>query len=396
MKRVSAVLLMAALILLWSCAGAGGESPPAPPEISIPSQDPGPEPTPAPGDDPRPAADPVEELISGMTLEEKVGQMFFVQCPAEAEREIEEYAFGGVLLFSWNVEGMTAQELTEFTASMQASSGTPLFIGTDEEGGTVTRISSNPNLRGEKFKSPRELYASGGWAAVESSAGEMAQLLTGLGININFAPVCDISTAPGDFMYSRSIGLSPEDTALFAERTVEIFSAAGLGSVLKHFPGYGSNGDTHTGRAVDERDMETFRASDFVPFRGGISAGATMVMMSHNTVVCMDPSLPASLSPEVNRVLREELGFEGVVITDDLTMSAVGDMTDSASAAVLAVAAGNDMICCADYVVQIPAVIAAVKDGTISEGRIDESVRRILAAKIALGIIPGVTDNADR
>ena len=94
-------------------------------------------------------------------------------------------------------------------------------------------------------------------------------------------------------------------------------------------------------------------------------------------------------------MLREELGFDGVVITDDLTMSAVGDMTDSATAAVLAVAAGNDMICCADYAVQIPAVIAAVKDGTISEGRIDESVHRILAAKIALGIIPGVTDNAD-
>ncbi len=395
MKRVSAVLLMAAFILLWGCAGAGGKTPPEPPEISIPSPDPGPEPAPPSGDSPQSVTDPVEELISGMALEEKVGQMFFIQCPAEAEREIEKYAFGGVLLFSWNVEGMTAQKLSDFTASMQAASGIPLFIGTDEEGGTVTRISSNPNLRGEKFKSPRELYASGGWETVENSAGEMSQLLTGLGININFAPVCDISTAPGDFMYSRSIGLSPEDTALFTESTVEIFSAAGLGSVLKHFPGYGSNGDTHTGRAIDQRDMETFRTSDFVPFRGGIAAGATMVMMSHNTVVCMDPSLPASLSPEVNRVLREELGFDGVVITDDLTMSAVGDMTDSATAAVLAVAAGNDMICCADYAVQIPAVIAAVKDGTISEGRIDESVHRILAAKIALGIIPGVTDNAD-
>ena len=163
--------------------------------------------------------------------------------------------------------------------------------------------------------------------------------------------------------------------------------AAGIGSVLKHFPGYGNNVDTHTGIAVDERPYETFVESDFLPFEAGIAAGADSVLVSHNIVGSMDSTLPASLSPEVHRVLREELGFSGVVLTDDLAMDAVEAYAEDGSVAVLAVLAGNDMIITTDYRTQIPLVIAAVEEGTIAESAIDQAVSRVLGWKYDLGLL---------
>lgn len=161
----------------------------------------------------------------------------------------------------------------------------------------------------------------------------------------------------------------------------------GMGSVLKHFPGYGNSADSHAGMVYDDRPYETFRTSDLLPFQAGIESGASMVLVSHNVVRCMDEKFPASLSPAVHRVLREELGYSGVIVTDDLFMEGARDFAPDSQTAVLAVQAGNDLLCCRDFEVQIPAVLDAVRAGEISESRIDESVLRILELKIDLGMI---------
>ena len=209
-----------------------------------------------------------------------------------------------------------------------------------------------------------------------------------LDINLNLAPVCDVSQNPEDYIYPRTLGLDAEQTARYVQTVVSEMTAQGMGCVLKHFPGYGGSQDTHTAIARDDRPYEAFAQSDFLPFQAGIEAGAGMVLVSHNIVSCMDNQYPASLSPAVHNILREELGFQGVIVTDDLAMSGAEDFAGAEQAAVLAVLAGNDLLCCTDYQLQIPAVLQAVKDGTISLARIDQSVLRILELKVELGLLP--------
>ncbi len=163
--------------------------------------------------------------------------------------------------------------------------------------------------------------------------------------------------------------------------------AARIGSVLKHFPGYGNNADTHTGMSIDKRPYETFVQEDFLPFSAGIEAGAGAVLVSHNIVECMDASAPASLSKNVHRILREELGFSGVIMTDDLYMDAIKKYTGDREAAVAAVLAGNDMLCCTDFEKQIPAVLEAVQGGIIERRQIAQAAERVLIWKIELGIL---------
>ncbi len=201
---------------------------------------------------------------------------------------------------------------------------------------------------------------------------------------MNFAPVCDVSENPSDFIYERSFGQNAQLTAEYVRTVVEKMRERGMLCVLKHFPGYGNNADTHTGIAYDSRPYETFETSDFLPFQAGIESGAQMVLVSHNIVSCMDGERPASLSPRVHEILREELGFTGVIVTDDLAMDGVRDFTDDGNAAVLAVQAGNDLLCCTDFKTQIPAVLEAVEGGEITEERIEESVLRILEMKLAV------------
>lgn len=262
-----------------------------------------------------------------------------------------------------------------------------MFIGVDEEGGTVNRISKYPQFRSEPFASPQTLFASGGFESIEQDTLEKCQLLKELGINLNFAPVCDVSEHPEDFIYSRTLGQNAEQTARYAQTVVTVMSDQHMGSVLKHFPGYGNNTDTHTGISYDDRPLETFETSDFLPFSAGIKAGADMVLVSHNIVSSMDSQYPASLSLKIHDILRKQLGFSDVIITDDLYMDGVRQFADDQQVAVLAVQAGNDLLCCTDFEVQIPAVINAVKSGEISEERIDESVLRILNMKQRLGLL---------
>lgn len=330
----------------------------------------------------------IEELLSTMTVEEKVGQMFFVRCPDTGAAEaVSEYKLGGYILFGRDFKNKTAEQVRNDISSYQSAAGVPLLIGTDEEGGTVVRASSNPNLFSHSCLSPQDLFAQGGMDAIIQDARQKSVTLLDLGVNVNLAPVADVSTDSNDFIYDRAFGQDAQATAEYVSNVVKTMDAQGIGSVLKHFPGYGNNVDTHTGVAIDERPYETFQTSDYLPFTAGIQAGADAVLVSHNVMTCVDSQLPASLSPAVHKELRETLGFQGVIMTDDLAMDAVAAYAGDQSPAVMAVKAGNDMIVTTDFQTQIPEVIQAVKSGEINEEQIDQSVTRVLKWKYDLGLL---------
>lgn len=330
----------------------------------------------------------IDNLISEMTVEEKVGQIFFVRYPDIDEvQQVTEYNLGGYILFGKDFDGKTREEITDNISACQNSAKIPLLIGVDEEGGTVVRVSSNENLRETPFLSPRDIYANGGWSAIEEDAAEKADLLLSLGINVNLAPVCDVTSDYSAFMYDRSFSGDADEVSRFVKKVVEISSEKKLGTVLKHFPGYGNNEDTHTGIAYDNRDISAFTETDFKPFIEGINSGADCILFSHNIVSCMDDEYPASLSEEVHNILRNQLGFDGVIMTDDLSMGAITDYTGTENAAVLAIKSGNDLLCCSDVEEQYPAVLLSVQNGEIPVEQIDNSVKRILKWKQKLGLI---------
>ena len=389
MKSVLSALLSALLVLSLAACG----SPAAAPSSSGAASSPDPE------EQSRQEQEALEEarqqriwvLVSSMTLEEKVGQLFFVRCPADsAVEDVSTYHLGGYLLFGRDTKDKTANELIQTIQGYQDAAAIPLLIGVDEEGGTVVRVSSNPHLRSEKFASPQRLYALGGMDRILADTREKNVLLRALGFNVNLAPVADVSTYPGDFIYDRSFGQDAAATSGYVSAVTGRMRADGMGSVLKHFPGYGDNADTHTGIAVDDRPYEDFVNSDFLPFLAGMAAGGdtAAVLVSHNIVECMDPDLPASLSPAVHNLLRQDLGFDGVVMTDDLAMDAVGAYAGDGAVAVMALQAGNDMVVTTDYRSQIPKVLEAVENGSLEETVIDAACRRVLRWKQALGLLP--------
>ena len=333
--------------------------------------------------------DQAQVILDKMSLEEKIGQMFLIRYSDDQTvlSDIAQYNPGGILLFAKDFENHTKESIKAQLDTCQQASGTPLIIGVDEEGGVVTRISRFTNFRSERFKSPQDLYAEGGFERIVSDTDEKCALLKSIGINVNLAPVADVSEDPSSFIYDRTIGQNAEITSEYVRTVVGRMKANGMGSALKHFPGYGDNGDTHTDIITDTRPLGAFVSGDLLPFQAGIDEGTDIVLVSHNIVSCMDPDYPASLSPTVHALLRNTIGFDGVIMTDDLVMSAITEYTDGKSAAVQAVIAGNDLLCCSDYAVQVPAVIEAVKSGVISEERINESAKRIIQMKLDLGII---------
>ena len=339
--------------------------------------------------EPPPEPDPAEVYVDGLTLEQQVAQLFFARCPDVGAADLAaQYDIGGYILFGRDFEGQTPESVTQTIQSYQDAAATPMLIGVDEEGGTVTRVSLYSTFRAAgRFQSPQALFAVGGLQRIKEDTVEKDALLASLGINVNLAPVCDVSTDPADFINARAFGQDAEATSEYVRTVVQQMKTDGMGMVLKHFPGYGSNVDTHTGIAQDTRPIEQFRQSDFLPFAAGIETGAQAILVCHNIVACMDDTLPASLSPAVHDVLRDELGFDGVVMTDDLVMQAITDYTGDADAAVLAVQAGNDMLISSDFVTQYNAVLAAVEDGTITADRIRESAVRVVHWKIELGLI---------
>ena len=399
-KRITALLL--ALLCLGGTAACGQKAPAADTPDSSTEQpldtqdktETGGETAETPSGEAAAAPDPAdntaaaERYVNNLPLESQVAQMFFARCPeTDAASLAGQYDIGGYILFGRDFEGQTPASVTSTIQSYQDAAATPMLIGVDEEGGTVVRISANPNFRAVKFHSPQALYNEGGFDLITSDTKEKDELLASIGVNVNFAPVCDVSTNPNDFINARAFGKDASQTSEYVRTVVKQMLADGTGMVLKHFPGYGNNVDTHTGIAIDERSIDSFRSSDFLPFQAGIDAGAQSVLVSHNVVNCMDSELPASLSPAVHEILRDELGFDGVIMTDDLIMEAITDYTGGESAAVLAVQAGNDMLVSSDFVTQYNAVLTAVKDGTISEERIRESAVRVIRWKMDLGLM---------
>ena len=388
--------------LLAGCAPAGapagegsGQEPSQSAMAPAPEAGTSAQPQPAPEPEPPTQEELLQAMVDTMTPEEKAGQLFWVRFPETGWDELaREWHPGGFLLFGRDFKNRTPEELRTLLASLQETSPIPLLLGVDEEGGTVVRASYYPAFRAEKFRSPQALFAAGGLEAVRADALDKSAFLLDLGLNVNLAPVCDVSTDPADFIYARAFGQDAQATAEYADTVVSAMGEAGIGSVLKHCPGYGSNRDTHTGIAVDQRPLEQFRQSDFLPFQAGIDAGAGGVLVSHNIVTCLDPELPASLSPASYQVLREELGFEGVAMTDDLDMDAVQKYVEEGTAPVMALQAGADLVLTSDPQGGIPSVLEAVETGALTWDRLDQSVLRVLRWKLQLGLLslPGAED----
>lgn len=379
MKKAAAYLLTAVMIFLF-CACSNDSAKPDSSATEAEST--------TVADTTVPDESAIDEIIENMTMEEKVGQMFFVRCPdVGADSMIESYHPGGFVLFGRDFEDKTADEVKSDISSYQSASSTPMLIAVDEEGGTVVRVSDNPNLRSEAFPSPKDVYLSGGWDAVKQTETEKAELLLSLGINVNLAPVCDVTGNEDSFMIDRSFSSDPQEVCTFVTETVTIDKEKGLGVSLKHFPGYGDNTDTHEDMSYDDKPYSDFQTVDFLPFKAGIEAGAGCVMVAHIIMACTDDTQPASLSEKVHDILRDELGFSGVIMTDDLSMSAITKYTGTDEAAVAAAKCGNDMLCCSDIETQYPALLNAVKSGDIPEEQINASVKRILKWKQELGLL---------
>ena len=337
---------------------------------------------------PTTAPDPVEELLSSLSLEEKVGQLFLARCDdSVALQDIQTFHLGGFVLFGADFDDQTPETMMQKLQSYQSAARYPMLMAVDEEGGTVNRISRLKTFRSSPFPSARSSYESGGMEQALAVEEEKCQLLTSLGINVNLGPVCDMATDPNAFMYQRSLGADADTTGNFVSSTVRLMSAYQVGSVLKHFPGYGNNTDTHTGIAVDDRTLVELEGNDLLPFAAGFQAGANAVMVSHTIVTALDDTLPASLSPAVHSYLRDTMGFTGVILTDDLAMQAITDQYGAGEAAVLAVLAGNDMLCSTEYRTQYDAVLTALLEGRIPMDTLDTAVYHVLTWKMQLGLL---------
>ncbi len=329
-----------------------------------------------------------EKLMKDMTIEEKVGQMFLARYPETGViDEIKQHNPGGYVLFSQDFDNETPETMLEELENNQSASKINLILGVDEEGGTVVRITNHTSFRDTKFLSPQQLWNSGGLQKILEDSKEKSELLKSIGLNMNLAPVVDVPQNENSFIYARSYGRGAEKTATYTASLIETMNDSNMISVMKHFPGYGDNVDTHTGIAIDDRSYETFENIDFIPFKKGIEAGAPCVLVSHNIVKCIDKEKPTSLSENTIKILREDLNFSGIIMTDDLAMDAVKTYVENGEAAVQAVLAGNDMIISSDFVKQKEEILSAIKEGIISEETIDTAVRRILAFKYAYEII---------
>lgn len=323
--------------------------------------------------------------LKELSLDEKIGQLLLVRYPDSNQKEaLKNYGFAGYVFFEKDFRDKTKTEVLNMMNSLQEVSKIPIITATDEEGGNVVRISSNPNLRDSKFLSPSELYAIGGFDEIKKDTKEKSMLLKSLGINVNLAPVVDVSTNGSDYMYERTLKENTSLVSEYAKTVIEASKGTRVSYALKHFPGYGSNADTHMGTVTDTRSLDDIKTNDLPPFEAGIEAGAEAVLVSHNIVNSIDSNNPASLSTAVHSLLRSDLGFTGVIITDNLAMGATSGIDD---AVVKAVKAGNNLIITTDYEDSFRSIKAAIEDGNITEAEIDELVFKTLAWKYYKGLM---------
>lgn len=320
----------------------------------------------------------ITKKLEMMSLEEKVGQLLLARVPLTHKiDDLKTYHLGGYILFQRDIENKTKEEVQMEIKNYQKESNLPLFIAIDEEGGTVSRLNWNDNITKEKFLSPKELYQKGGFDLIEKDAIRKRELLQELGININLAPVADMSNDENSFIFARTFGSNAEETAQYIKTILKTQNDK-VFYVLKHFPGYGDNLDTHTGNALDNRSLKTFEENDFKPFISGIDNGAKFIMLSHNIVSNVD-NVPTSLSKIWHNILRNQLHFEGIILTDDLSMKA--SQINTSTPYIDAVKAGNNLLIVSDYKAAFKEIYDAVQNKIITETFIDTLISKNLTLK---------------
>ncbi len=346
-------------------------------------------------------ASEVENHLANMTLHQKICQMFIVTpesidgydnttyIDCNFHTGYEQYPVGGIILFSDNIQdsGQTAVMITDMQNDALFA-GTGTFIAVDEEGGNITRVQ-------EKLGTPAvynmEYYGSvNDWQTAYSVGETIGSYLAEYGFNLDFAPVADVNINPYNELGSRIFSTDPQIVSDMSSAVVDGLQSQGICSTLKHFPGLGAgNNNTHYGSVWIDRTYEQLAECEFTAFRGGIQAGSEFVMVGHQITSASGDNMPGDLSHVVvTDWLRNELGFEGIAVTDSHSMGAIADNYTSADSAVLAVEAGIDMILMPYNLSEAVAGLEnAVETGRISESRIDESVMRILQKKSELGLI---------
>lgn len=335
----------------------------------------------------------VDACIAEMPLEDKVAGLFMITPEAltgtdkaikagdTTKEKLAQYAVGGLAYFSQNIQ--SEEQLTEMITNTKSWSKYPLFIGVDEEGGSVSRIAGSGLA--EDVGSMGAIGATGDTEKAKEAGTNIGTYLSRFGFNLDFAPVADVILEGNSTIGDRSFGSNAQQTATMVAANVEGLQGTGVSACLKHFPGLGSTTeDTHEGMASSDKTLEDFGTTDFLAFQAGIDAGADFVMVSHLSVPGITgDNTPSSISAQIiTDTLRGQLGFQGIVITDAMNMTAITDYYTADEAAVKALQAGADMILMPEnFETAYNGVLEAVNSGSISEDRINESLRRIYRVK---------------
>ena len=338
----------------------------------------------------------VEESVAGMTLEQKVAGLFFVtpeqltgvgqavQAGEGTQEALAKLPVGGLVYFKQNI--LSEEQLKEMLANTVSYSSFPIFLGVDEEGGSVARVADALGL--ENVGPMADIGSAGDVQAAYAANQTIGTYLSSYGFNVDFAPIADVLTNPDNTVIGdRAFSDDPQTAADMVAGAVEGLQSAGVSACLKHFPGHGDTaGDSHTGAAETDRTKEEMAAAEFLPFQSGIGAGADMVMVGHISAPNLTggEKVPASLSEEIiTGILRSELGYDGIIITDAMNMAAVTDYYEADVAAIMALKAGADMILMPeDFQQAYEGVLQAVQDGTVSQERVDDSLKRIYRVKL--------------
>ena len=345
----------------------------------------------------------INEIISGMTLEEKAAQLFMITPEAltgmdpvtaageTTRKALEEYPVGGIIYFRKNL--VNPEQVRTMTANIQTyameRTGLPLLLSVDEEGGSVTRFGNNPGFDFDASADMKAIGESGDPQQAYELGERLGSFLYDLGINMDNAPDADVLSNPQNTVVrDRSFGSDCEVVSEMALAELRGLESQGVIGMLKHFPGHGATaGDTHEGYAYTDASLEEMKANELVPFADGIEAGVDVIMVGH--ISCPQVTgddLPASLSEKMTtQILRQEMGYDGFLITDAMNMGAVSENYSSSEAAVAAIRAGIDMIIMPqDFQQAEEGILNAVERGELTEERIDESLRRITALKLKI------------
>ncbi len=338
----------------------------------------------------------IDARISEMTLEDKVAGLFLVnpenitgvttavQAGEGTKEALEKYKVGGLVYFAKNIQ--SAEQIKEMLANTVSYSTTPLFLAVDEEGGRVTRLASTLDL--EDVGPMADIGATNDPTQAYSAMQTVGNYLREYGFNMNFAPVADVLTNPDNKdIGDRSFGSDPTAVASMVTSAANGLKDAGITACIKHFPGIGAaGGNTHTGLVIVDRSLEELRAVELVPYQAAIEAGVPMIMVGHISLPqIIGDNTPATMSSAImSQLLRADLGFNGVIITDAMNMEAITEYYGADEAAVMALKAGADMILMPeDFELAWQGVITAVQDGTIAEERINDSLKRVYRIKYA-------------